>query len=291
MKKIKRIATMAIMFVYIFCISASFVGCNEMKTSTDGTFTFFRLGDYRFYGGDQEDSYVIVGATDELPKTVYIPAYYKGEEVVRIYYTDSSFVGGPGTAYGLDLKGVDKAYLPYACSLFEFRRYSSWSSFRPGRAKELYISRNFVNIPYEEYDDIAAYCYNDYDTDKYTVYFTPNTYDLFVEYDKGSCKEIDGVYWYGDAALKMANTAYMFNYKDCPNDGYFFINNFEYGTTIENTPYVPLRNGYTFSGWYKEPECINAWDFEADILPQAQYGEEGYELYQETKLYAKWIKK
>ena len=262
-----------------------------MKTSTDGTFKFFRLGDYRFYGGDQEDSYAIVGATGELPKTVYIPAYYKGEEVVRICYIKNSYIGPISAAYGLDLKGVDKAYLPYACSLFEFRWYNGWSSFFPGRAKELYISRNFVDITYDYYD-IVAYCYKDYNIiDKYTVYFTPNAYEQFVECGKHHCKEIEGVYWYGDAMLKIANTAYMFNYENCPNGGYFFINNFEYGTTIENTPYVPLRNGYTFSGWYKEPECINAWDFEVDILPQAQYGEEGYEVYQETKLYAKWIKK
>ena len=282
MKKIKRITTMAIIFVYIFCISTSFVGCNEMKTSTDGTFTFFRLGDYRFYRGDQEDSYVIVGATGELPKTVYIPAYYKGEEVVSIYYYR------PYVAYGLDLKGVDKAYLPYACSLEYFERYKS--AYYPGRAKELYISRNFVNMFYEYYA-IVAYCNKGHnpEIDKYTVYFTPRAYELFVDYDKGSCEEIDGVYWYGDAMLKIANTAYMFNYENCPNDGYFFINNFEYGTTIENTPYVPLRNGYTFSGWYKESECINAWNFEVDTLPQAEYDEEGYEVYQETKLYAKWI--
>ena len=34
MKKIKRIATMAIIFVYIFCISTSFVGCNEIYYDT-----------------------------------------------------------------------------------------------------------------------------------------------------------------------------------------------------------------------------------------------------------------
>ena len=45
-----------------------------------------------------------------------------------------------------------------------------------------------------------------------------------------------------------------------------------------------------FYGWYKEPECVNLWDFEIDRLPKAQYDEEGTETYQETKLYAKWIK-
>ena len=44
-----------------------------------------------------------------------------------------------------------------------------------------------------------------------------------------------------------------------------------------------------FDGWYKEAECINVWNFETDTLPDAQYDEEGEEIYQETKLYAKWM--
>ena len=39
-------------------------------------------------------------------------------------------------------------------------------------------------------------------------------------------------------------------------------------------------------GWYKEPECINKWDFEKDIVPKKMYDEEGKYLYKETRLYA-----
>ncbi len=82
----------------------------------------------------------------------------------------------------------------------------------------------------------------------------------------------------------------MFNYADAPNDGYFFIQDYEYGETIEDTPYIPLREGYIFGGWYKETACINKWNFETDTLPKTLYNEHGEEVYQETKLYAKWIK-
>jgi hypothetical protein len=53
-----------------------------------------------------------------------------------------------------------------------------------------------------------------------------------------------------------------------------------------------------FDGWYKEEECINKWDFDIDILPDVKYdtvsegmyaGQER-EVYQETIIYAKWIK-
>ncbi len=83
----------------------------------------------------------------------------------------------------------------------------------------------------------------------------------------------------------------MFNYEGEPNDGYFFINDFAYGESIENTPYEPQRKGYTFLGWYKEESCLNKWDFSSDVLPEAEYDEEGNLVYQETKLYAKWEKK
>ena len=36
------------------------------------------------------------------------------------------------------------------------------------------------------------------------------------------------------------------------------------GGLIENQPVVPARFGYTFTGWYKETEGSDAWDFGAD---------------------------
>lgn len=287
MKKIKKLLTTLFAVLLTLWMSVSLVGCkNEMKTSTDGTFKFFRLGDYRF-NDSKDNRYVIVGAISELPKTIYIPTHYKGQEVISIYYRIPSYIGG-GTDYGLDLEGVDKAYLPYACSLSGFANYTE--NFNPGRAKELYLSYNYSGNEYNWEEDLVYYCSN-YD-EAYTVFLTPYSYELFIEDKKGySLKEIDAVYWYNDnAAIKRANTAYMFNYENCPNGGYFFINDFEYGATIENTPYEPIRDGYTFGGWYKESECINAWNFETDTLPQTQYDEDEREIYQETKLYAKWIK-
>lgn len=291
MKEIKKLLTIGFAILLMLCMGTSLVGCDwynpPKKTSTDGTFKFFRLGDDRF-NDSKDDRYVIVGAVGELPKVTYIPAYYKGQEVIRIYYRVPSYIGG-GTNYGIDLKGVDKAYLPYTCSLTGFEDYTE--EFNSGRAKELYISYNYSGEGHDWEEDLVQYC--SYYNEKYTVYFTPTTYELFIEEikDEYYLKEIDGVYWYDDnAEIRMANTAFMFNYENCPNDGYFFINDFEYGATIENTPYEPIRGGYTFGGWYKESACINAWNFESDTLPQTLYGEQEQEFYQETKIYAKWVK-
>ena len=43
-------------------------------------------------------------------------------------------------------------------------------------------------------------------------------------------------------------------------------------------PQEPTREGYTFGGWYKEPDCQNAWDFGTEKMPSNN-----------ITLYAKWI--
>lgn len=45
-------------------------------------------------------------------------------------------------------------------------------------------------------------------------------------------------------------------------------------------PEPPTELGYTFGGWYREPECETQWDFEGDTIPE--YAEEP------LTLYAKW---
>lgn len=49
----------------------------------------------------------------------------------------------------------------------------------------------------------------------------------------------------------------------------------DYNTTI-TAPADPIREGYTFGGWYKEAECTNAWNFISDVVTENQ------------TLYAKW---
>lgn len=93
--------------------------------------------------------------------------------------------------------------------------------------------------------------------------------------------------------ISRANVSYFYNYNIEENYGYYWIDDWDYGGKIEFIPPEPERKGYTFGGWYKEPECINEWDFETDVLPEerTEINEEGEEevVYQETKLYAKWV--
>ena len=86
-----------------------------------------------------------------------------------------------------------------------------------------------------------------------------------------------------------ANVSFMYNYDTYIDDGYYWIDNYDYGSLIEYVPYDPVRPGYTFGGWYKEKECINKWDFAVDALPEEKLDENREVLYQETILYARWI--
>ncbi len=42
-------------------------------------------------------------------------------------------------------------------------------------------------------------------------------------------------------------------------------------------PETPTAEGYTFAEWYREADCVNAWDFETDIVTE------------DIVLYAKWV--
>lgn len=107
------------------------------------------------------------------------------------------------------------------------------------------------------------------------------------EYEKGN---------YKGATIKCANISYYYNYENESDDEYYWIDDCDYGGIIEFIPPDPEREGYIFGGWYKEPECINEWDFETDTLPEEKTEMKEYSggevreevVYQETILYAKW---
>ena len=84
------------------------------------------------------------------------------------------------------------------------------------------------------------------------------------------------------------NISWFFNYEKSPNQGYFFVDLLEESGKITKPPYDPKREGYTFAGWYKEPYCVNAWDFENDVV-EIRFDEEGNRIYEEICLYAKWV--
>ena len=86
-----------------------------------------------------------------------------------------------------------------------------------------------------------------------------------------------------------ANVSFRYNYAGAPNDGFYWIDDLD-DELIGYIPLAPKREGYMFGGWYKEPACINAWNFAVDKIPAKVRDEEGNWLWdEETNLYAQWI--
>ncbi len=89
--------------------------------------------------------------------------------------------------------------------------------------------------------------------------------------------------------IMPANVSYKWNYEGAPNSGYYWIDDYD-NELIVYIPVNPVREGYRFIGWYKEPECINQWNFNVDIVPAKLYNSDNEYQYHETILYAKWEK-
>ena len=261
----------------------------EKHTTNDGLLEYFYAADYLYANKEEEQYYVIMGAVAELPETLYIPAYYNGKEVRDISYRyGHHYVGlrmqGVTTVYlpySVDLRGEKLANYPIAlisyltCNSIDMKDYYDYSNFWAGEEgkRVLYMTELLYANVIEYYKQMYKQYFEGIVCESAEYYMKLNTMeDIFV-------------------TIQIANISYMFNYEDCLNDGYFFIDNRDYGAKIKDTPYEPLRDGYTFAGWYKEPECIHKWDFDKDTLPEAKYNEQGGMIYQETKLYAKWIEK
>ncbi|HJB92676.1 MAG TPA: InlB B-repeat-containing protein [Candidatus Borkfalkia stercoripullorum] len=277
-------------------------GC-DIKTShdyfiSDGDFVYIDMSNFGPANEPkEEDCYAIVGTNPQgLKEDIYVPAYYK-DKVVRYTWIEENWTFAENR-FGLNVTGANSVYYPYTHRVFT-RIVGGYVAIHDLTSK-IPEYCYFVNGTEEYSQSIRLknyYMYKSwytYDGGRKGNYVTRNLYlaeKEQMEEDSCDLTEINGYrLWVKgyDQFLQIANTSYMFNYEGEPNEGYFFINDFERGGLIEDTPYEPRREGYTFAGWYKEPECVNAWDFSKDTLPVAEYDEEGNLLFVETKLYAKW---
>ena len=279
-KMIKRIGAIALSCMTMFCITSCKL---EDAFIEDGDFIYYNLKTSYM----KEDGYAIVGSTEqgkEYKEDVYVPAYFKGKEVTRTSFTEYG-------AYG----GVKSYALAVNCKNLYFNYIQNYPTFA-GTAEYIFTPESRERMS-SSMDTLAVRPITG------VLYISKIAYNYFknlalTSANAESVNEINGYILHRviesngiEYYITTANISYMFNYKDSPNNDYFFINNFESEGLIEDTPYEPIRKGYTFAGWYKEPECENIWNFEEDRLPKFEYDSEGYITnFVETKLYAKWIK-
>ncbi len=269
--KIRKLISVFAAVLLGLCLCLSFVACvPQLKGEPIPEYVDKESGDFmvRFY-----ESYgycEILGTSEQgnAQKYLVVPESIEGLEVKSWgEYWPLGFIMMPGRYQNPDIEStnLEKIYFK------KLKNYSTIvsSSSCPNLDKLIYL--DFFSVPWGFNEDI---------------YFPFKRYETLKAYSSSDIRALP------------ANVSYYYNYENPKNGGYYWIDDCDYGGKIEFIPPEPEREGYEFDGWYKEPECINKWDFETDTLPEKQtemqenlYGEEEeVTVYQETILYAGWIK-
>ena len=171
-----------------------------------------------------------------------------------------------------------------------------WAQRLVGEFKSSELKRLYFNFGFEpNYASIQFATYDIYLPNCYVVLWVSSSRDDLFSNHKGyifgynAYKNNNYVLSTKEYISKIGNVSYMYNYEECPNDGYYWVDNYT-NSVIEFIPPVPIREGYEFKGWYKESECINIWDFDNDILGDDIIIDsyDSITEYTGTYLYAKW---
>ena len=238
------------LLVSVLCGLSILCGCHDPYASTPcGDFVYFTRG------SEGKEVAYLNGLSEQgkQKEVVIVPETVDGYDVVAL-----SYAFGIASLGELESKNLEALYIP------EYVYISGFGTFNdcPNLKKVVFINVNGCRTPG----------------------YSPSRLDGFI--NVYYCSAYDGYdgYYVDRHIGKYANVSYMYNYEGAENEGYYWVDNFDYGGTIGYIPENPEREGYTFGGWYKEPECINKWNFDKDALPERKLDEESREVYQETRL-------
>ena len=260
----KKIICFLLLSIFCFCGLGTLSGCRGIGLRLYESEYFI----YKVNG--ITNNIQILGLTDNGKEQEFlvIPETIDGMTVKKI-----------GCSDGLSVSNIEKKY-----------GSRGYAQFKSDKLKKLFIIPEVDIIEGWMVDEIidAKESFEGvfYVSNQYGAITTPDVF-FFITSLRGKKYGFNNIVstgpWYA------ANVSYFYNFKNSKNEGYYWIDNYGHGEKIEYIPENPTRDGYTFDGWYKESECINKWNFEVDTLPEEQFNEEEITIYQETKLYAKWI--
>ncbi len=277
----RKIFISAVSFLLISFITLS--GCKDGFFSTknhDITKDFISGMNFELYFVEDGGYYTIVDVTEEgkQQESLYFPSIFRDFGGYGIKVTSLGFRHIYGGELGSDTISVD-----YCMDINDMQATKFYFSYTMDGVNDIHMAENNRKeavsyfIPYKDYAGFyrhAAWA----DFENVHWYVNAECYDAIME---------NGMYQ--NLTIHKANVVYDFNYLGAPNDRVLSIDNGVYGENIQKYPFVISREGYNFDGWYKEPECVNAWNFVVDKLPEAQYDGENNLIFQETRLYAKWL--
>ena len=243
----KKLLALALAAVTLLCC---LVGCSFGEQNK-------KVIDENFYCKVIDENNIAIGNVKTYPKSgaVFFPEQIENYTVSKIGFSSGLGFGGNGYFHSSGESGtvIERCYFPRT-----IKEVSSDYMKLAGNLKVFYCG---------EVIDVA--CLNT-EHRASEIYVPAEKYDLF--------KNVLSEQYFSGSLLK-ANVSYHLNYDE---NNYYYIDYYENGEKILYIPPIPVREGYTFEGWYKEIDCTNKWDFDNDVL---QLTDET----QEIKLYAKWI--
>ena len=284
-KRIKRLTVIVLTFILTF--SVNLLGCNCYLTGkglvADDYFIYWISGDGSFAG--------LIGLTELGRQQEYliVPQYVDGVIPVEQVGRTTNQLKHVAKEYGDDCAGFNSSVLKRIYVPFYLEEIWVNEEEIGDKARDDFAVVIFDVKEIEAYPPIGVkLSYKAY-SDRVDYYGEPNNLKVHLDYDsQGRQKN-----------MTPANVTYLYNYEEAPNEGDYWVDDYD-GEVISYVPENPVREGYTFGGWYKEPECINKWNFTKDIVPKKTvylykneeiHSEYFVYSYFETKLYAKWSQK
>ena len=251
----KKILLMILAFCSLLILSGCFL-YGEKEETTVGDLVYLHVKT------NSDEYYSVIGLSEEgkLKSRITVPAEVNGLSVNKIGFLRSKTRVGSITSDKLEIIYLEK-YIEFAHTDFfidcpnlekiiclEFEdKFEEFYDYR-----EQYVKHN-LNKENEQIRRLPIYVYPSKD---------------FVEDSQDNLYVYANIIYYNDN-----NTVYYIDYSA--------------SNKIEKLPDEPVRDGYKFLGWYKEPDCINEWNFAEDNLNEIINLEYSVQ-FNVNKLYAKW---
>lgn len=220
----------------------------NFKIYEDGYFQYIHTCDNSKNQDKNDKSLVIVGFTEsgKQQETLDIPSKINGYEVKRIGIFDEGYPSGNHSRYVICSAKLKKLYIPNSISIIQCF---------DGKDVSLMIC-----------DDHTDLNYSFSNADYKDIYLCSKRYkELNIQSNN----------------IFSANVNFDLNYQAEGLSKLYRIDNVENDEKITIPP-KPVRDGYSFTGWYTEPESTNIWDFNNPPTIEAN---------SEMVLYAGWENK
>ena len=256
-----------LLLMVLLCSIGTLTSCFEKKALPEYEDVYFKFA-VKQYPDESREAY-LTGFTElgKEQKYLVLPPKIRHIEIKGLgyKYTKGPLIGSPTIEIGLfESVNLEKIYIP------DYYFYSSKGKYE---LPNCFLVCWKSSCPLRLNSDSSGLKGNIVSYNRYKK--------IFRNASASSFKEM---------MIIVANVNYMYNYEGAENEGYYWVDSYD-KDLIEFIPPKPQREGYIFGGWYKEKECINAWDFTSDITKEEIVALSYKEFAEEelvTYLYAKW---